>query len=259
MNNKLFSAVALILLIVLSSFRIQNEKKNINLVFIGDSITHGARLKDYTTQAPPVFAIGYLQKQNSLGNIQFSNQGVSGYTTIDFLPETRKAWPKVIAAANTLYNDKSATLVFCIMLGTNDSAISGPNGAPVTPQKYRANLKTIADSLFAHYSGCKIVINHPIWYSTNTANGHSTYLQEGLTRLQSYFNEIDNLVKEYKQTRPNQVFRGDKKGFGYFKKHYETDLGDEKGPQGTFYLHPNQKGAKALGELWGKAINKALK
>lgn len=145
------------------------------------------------------------------------------------------------------------------MLGTNDSAISGPNGAPVSPDEYRANLKTIADSLFARYPDCRIVINHPIWYSENTANGHSTYMHEGLTRLQSYFDEIDVLIKNYKSSRPNHVFLGDTKAFKYFEKHYQTDLCEETGPHGKFYLHPNEKGAVELGNYWGKAIAKALK
>ncbi|EHQ24536.1 GDSL-type esterase/lipase family protein [Mucilaginibacter paludis] len=257
MLNKKSITALLLLTIALCSFVVP-QKQNLNIVFIGDSITHGARLKDFTIQAPPVFATGYLQKQPGFGNIQFSNQGVSGYTTVDFLPATHKAYAKVIAAANAFYNDKEATLVFSIMLGTNDSAISGPNGAPVSPQNYKANLKTIADSLLARYPECKIIINRPIWYSTNTANGHSTYMQEGLARLQSYFAEIDALIREYKSTHPKHVLRGDKAGFKYFEKNYLTDLGDEKGPHGTFYLHPNPKGAIALGNMWGKAIARAL-
>jgi lysophospholipase L1-like esterase len=257
MINKITS-IGLLLAILLCAFTV-DDKKNYNIVFIGDSITHGARLKDFTTQAPPVFATGYLLKTPGFGGVQFSNQGVSGFTTVDFLPATQKAWPKVIAAANTFYNDKSATLVFSIMLGTNDSAISGPNGAPVSPAQYHANLKTIADSLFARYPECKLIINHPIWYSLNTANGHSTYMEEGLNRLQTYFTQIDELVSEYKHTRQGHVFIGDKKAFNYFKNNYLTDLDNEKGPNGTFYLHPNAKGAIALGQLWGKAIAKALK
>ena len=248
---------SLLLTATLCSFKLL-QKKNIDIVFIGDSITHGAKLKDYTTQAPPVFATAYLQNAFGFGNIQFSNQGVSGYTTIDFLP-SNKTYKKVIAAADMMYDDKSAILVFSIMLGTNDSAISGPNGAPVSPAEYHTNLKAISDSLLKRYPDCKIIINHPIWYSTNCANGHSTYMQEGLTRLQTYFAEIESLVKDYKSSHPKHVFLGDKKGFAYFEKNHMTDLTDEKGPNGTFYLHPNEKGAKALGELWGKAIEKNLK
>jgi lysophospholipase L1-like esterase len=257
MNFKKLILSGLLVTTALCSFE-SLQKKNVDIVFIGDSITHGAKLKDYTTQAPPVFATAYLQQAFGFGNIQFSNQGVSGYTTVDFLP-SNKTYKKVIAAADMMYNDKSATLVFCIMLGTNDSAISGPNGAPVAANQYRGNLKTISDSLLGRYPDCKIIINHPIWYSPNCANGHSTYLQEGLTRLQTYFAEIQTLVKDYKSSHPKHVFLGDEKAFSYFKKNFMTDLTEEKGPNGTFYLHPNEKGAKALGQLWGKAIEKNLK
>ena len=51
---------------------------------------------------------------------------------------------------------------------------------------------------------------------------------------------------------------GDTEGFDYFKTHYETELFPEEGNAGTFYLHPNKKGAAALGELWGKAIQKVF-
>jgi hypothetical protein len=51
---------------------------------------------------------------------------------------------------------------------------------------------------------------------------------------------------------------GDTDGFDYFKTHYKNELFPEKGNAGTFYLHPNRKGASALGELWGKAILVAI-
>ncbi|MDP4291370.1 MAG: lipolytic protein G-D-S-L family, partial [Bacteroidota bacterium] len=122
----------------------------------------------------------------------------------------------------------------------------------------RANLKTIADSLLTAYPGCKIVINYPIWYSPNTYNT-SKYLQEGLDRLQSYFPQIDALVAGYAVTHKGRVFTGDKKAFNYFRKNYLNQLIPENGQQGTFYLHPNRKGAAALGVFWGKAISKVVK
>ena len=85
------------------------------------------------------------------------------------------------------------------------------------------------------------------------------YLQEGLIRMQSYIPVIDGLVHTFKTTHPKQVFVGDTKAFAYFKKHAETDHKPEKGQQGIFYLHPNVKGALALGEFWGRAIAKVLK
>jgi lysophospholipase L1-like esterase len=249
-NRKIL--LPLLFSIVLFCSFLLSEKPNIDIVFIGDSITHGTGAKD---ESPPIFAQNYLQQLNKFGTIHISNQGVSGFTTVDFLPETNKAYQKVKNAATQFYEDKQATLIFSIMLGTNDSAIKGPNGSPVSPVAYHQNLKTITDSLLAAFPECKIVYNYPIWYSTNTHNRGATYLQEGLSRLQSYYPEINSLVKEYKKSKPNQVFTGDKKGLKFFQKNYLKNFKPEKGPDGTFYLHPNRDGDIALGNFWGKAIS----
>ena len=82
------------------------------------------------------------------------------------------------------------------MLGTNDSAITGPNGAPASPGKYHENMKTIIDKLLALYPKCKVVLHRPVWYSPNTYNG-AKYLEEGLNRLQSYYPELQALVLHY--------------------------------------------------------------
>lgn len=234
------------------------KPQKLSIVFIGNSITAGAGLPNRQTEAPPVLATSYLNRQAEIDTVAFSNQGVGGYTTVDFLPATNKSFPKVVQAADGFRNNPGAQLLFSIVLGTNDSAMQGPNGAPVSPDSYRANLKTIADRLLADYPGCKLVIHHPIWYSPTTYN-RSKYLQEGLDRLQSYFPQIDALVAEYESTHPGQVRIGDTQGFNYFKTHYLTDFQHETGQQGTFFLHPNQKGSATLGIFWGEAIRKALR
>lgn len=244
-----------ILALALCSFALR-EKPAINVVFIGDSITHGTTQKDET---PPNYTDSALTQTGKFKKVQVANQGVSGYTTVDFLPATHKTYPKVKAAADAFYADKQAILVFSIMLGTNDSAIKGPTGAPVAPQDYHQNLKTIADSLLAAYPACKIVLNHPIWYSNNTHNRGAAYMQEGQTRVLTYHTEIDALVKEYAKTNPHHVFVGDKDAYKYFEQNYLTDLKAENGLDGVFYLHPNKKGDIALGKFWCDAILKALK
>jgi lysophospholipase L1-like esterase len=245
------------LLFVLCSFAIQ-KKQNVNLVFIGDSITAGARLKDRATQAPPYFAADYLRNLPNAGTVQFSNNGISGFTTVDFLPATHTAYNKVRRAADAFYADKQAQLILSIMLGTNDSAITGPHGAPVAPTDYGNNLKTITDSLLLAYPDSKIVINYPLWYSPNTHNNGAAYNQKGFDRLLSYLPEIDKLVKQYRKTNKGHVFLGDKKGYDYFKTNYLTDLWAENGKDGVFYLHPNEKGCAALGGFWGEAIGKVM-
>jgi len=259
-KNTLCGSIQLTMIVLLLSSVIlsaQPRKQNLNIVFIGNSITFGARLGDPATEAPPVVACSYLRQQTNVGTVAFSNQGHSGFTTVDFLPATGTAFKGVEAAA-LAFADKQALLIFSVKLGTNDSAIQGPNGSPVSPEAYKQNLKTIADSLLKEFPDCIIIFQHPIWYSPNTYNG-AKYLEEGLLRLQSYIPQIDQLVANYGVSHPKRVFVGDKKAFNYFKKHYLTDLDPEQGHQGTFYLHPNNKGACALGNFWAVAINNVIK
>ncbi|MEO6633383.1 MAG: GDSL-type esterase/lipase family protein [Mucilaginibacter sp.] len=246
---------AIILLSVTALFA--QSKKDLNIVFIGNSITYGAGLADPATEAPPVIAANYLKQQSNIGKVEIANQGHSGYTTVDFLPTTNGVFKEVEKVAQS-FTDKQALLIFSIKLGTNDSAIEGPRGAPVFPENYYQNLKLIADSLLKEFPSSIVIFQHPVWYSPNTYNG-ARYLAEGLERLTNYLPEIDLLVQDYAANFPKRVFVGDTKGFDYFKKHSTTDFQPEQGHQGTFYLHPNKQGATALGNFWGDAINKVIK
>jgi lysophospholipase L1-like esterase len=207
-----------VLLCVTSTFA--QAKKDINIVFIGNSITYGAGLADPATEAPPVIAVNYLKQQSNIGKVEFVNQGHGGYTTVDFLPSTNGVFKDVEKAALAFAN-KQALLIFSVKLGTNDSAIEGPRGAPVFPEVYYQNLKAIADSLLKEFPGSLVIFQHPVWYSPNTYNG-AKYLAEGLERLQNYMPQIDQLVVDYAVTYPKRVFVGDTKAFDYFKKHSLT-------------------------------------
>jgi len=244
-------SVFLLILLLLSCFGLQAQNKAINIIYIGDSITQGVQLNDPAAKAPPALASKALREK--MFDVNFSNQGRSGFTTVDFLPAGETF--KHVEEAATELAKKPGQLIFSIMLGTNDSAITGPNGAPVSPENYFNNLKSIIDKLLDDYPECIVIINHSMWYSPNTYNG-AQYLQEGLDRLQSYFPQIRKLVKEHAKTNPDKVFLGDTKAFAYFKKHALTDLIPENGHRGTFYLHPNAKGGAALGGFWAKAIYK---
>jgi lysophospholipase L1-like esterase len=232
------------------------DKKDINIVFIGNSITFGGGLSERTKDAPPAQACDWLQNQNKVGKVEFYNMGVSGRTTVDILPETNTEFPKILGAAKKFKN-KDALLVFSIKLGTNDSAVKGPKGAPVSKEAYYNNIKIISDSLISAFPKCKIIYQQPIWYSPNTHN-RSTYMQEGLDRLKTYFPELKKLVRAYGKTKPNQVYLGDRKAFIFFKKHYKEYLAPEDGKFGVFYLHPNKEGAHILGKFWGEAIYKSF-
>lgn len=233
------------------------KKTDLDIVFIGNSITYGANLAHPETDAPPVAASAFLRKMAGIGLVNFSNQGRSGYTTVNFLPGG-ETFQEVVRATRGLNTNTSHTLVFSIKLGTNDSAIEGPLGAPVSGEDYRKNMVSIIDELIKLFPESKVVIQQPVWYSPNTQNG-AKYLEEGLKRLQSYFPEIKSIVKSYASSHPGQVLMGDQSGFEYFRKNYLTDLVPEEGKQGIFYLHPNEKGAAQLGRFWAEAIYKAMK
>jgi len=237
----------------------QTKKKLLNpdIVYIGNSITQGVQLSNPNEEAPPATATKYVALQKGAGTVKFLNRGRSGFTTVDFLPSDSGILKQVIEASGKFHNDPQRLLVFSISLGTNDSAEKGPKGSPVDPAAYSQNLKSIADKLLSGFPGCRIIFQQPIWYSPNTYNG-SKYMAEGLARLQSYFPVLKSLVDKYSLSNPGQVFLGDTKAFTYFRKHYLTDLIPEKGNAGTFYLHPNKKGAEVLGDLWGKAIYKCI-
>lgn len=239
-----------------ASFSVSKPKK-INIVFIGDSITEGSDLADPSREATPLLVEQMLKANDQIVSVHVANRGFSGHTTLDFLPSAATDFPKVLEAANTFAQDKEAVLVFSIMLGTNDSAMSGTNGSPVSSGDYKRNLETMMEALWKQFPDAKFVLQYPTWYSPNTHNG-ATYLAEGLQRLGSYFPRIDSIVREYKTSHPNQVYAGDRSGFAIFKKGYKTLLKPEPGKDGVFYLHPNAEGSKELAKIWERGILKAV-
>jgi len=246
----------LVYVVLLTSFS-PGKRTKLNIIFIGDSITEGSALPQPSLEAPSIVIKQILTSKKQFTSVNIANLGFSGHTSFDFLPTTNKDFPKVIEAANALNKDTSATLLFSIMLGTNDSAISGPNGSPVSPEQYDQNLSKIIDALSNQFPKAKFVIQYPLWYSTNTQN-NASYLEEGLNRLKNYLPKIDNLVKKYNKLTPKRVFAGDKSGFDFFEKNHSTLYKPEQGKKGTFYLHPNADGSKELAKIWIKGILKAI-
>jgi len=217
----------------------------VDVIFIGNSITEGT----YLQTPPPMAAALYL---DSLGyDVKYANCGMSGYTTYNFLPPGR-AFLKVVSAADSIYK-KGEMLVFSMKLGTNDSACKGTTGAPVSASAYKVNMQIIIDSIHARFPLAKIMIHYPIWYSENTQNG-AVYLKEGLDRLKTYMPVINQLVKD----NNGFVFSGDKKGFRLFRNHGLKYYKPQEGKQGIYYLHPNAYGAKILGNLWAREIDRLI-
>ena len=222
-----------------------DPKANINLVFIGNSITYGATLEDPSTQAPPILVRQMVNDATGVDTHVF-NGGHSGITTFGYLPG-RNDFIFVTKAANTFLRNNGGLLYFSIMLGTNDSAIIGTEGAPVSTESYRTNMKQIIDELIRRFPTCKIIVNYPLWYSPNTHNG-SRYLEEGMTRLRSYYPIIDDLVTEY-----DQVYAGNRNVWETFENNRSLFTA-ENGNSGTFYLHPNYTGAVRLAEIWTQSL-----
>lgn len=243
-------------ILILASFSNLKGKK-LHIIFMGDSITEGTAMADSEKDAPGVYAAEILRGQKKITRVEQSNQGFSGHTTVDFLPSSNTDFPRTLSAAENFSKDRGSLLIFSIMLGTNDSAISGPNGSPVSPENYKQNLQVIIQNLLQRFPKARVVLQYPIWYSPNTHNG-ARYLQEGLSRLESYYPQLDMLVKEFSLTHPHQVFGGSKSGLTYFKEKKEELLIAENGNSGTFYLHPNEKGSSELAKIWVMGIENAL-
>lgn len=256
MMKPVFNYTCLILLFVLTSFS-EKKAKKINIVFIGDSITEGGALADPKTEATPIYVAKLLRHRKDVSVVNIDNKGFSGHTTVDFLPERNIDFPKVLQEADSFAKDKTALLLFSIMLGTNDSAMFGPNGAPVQAVQYKENLNLLINALIKKYPDAKFVIQYPLWYSPNTHN-NAGYMQEGLNRLSSYFSQIEALHAAYKLSHPNRVYLGEEAVFSFFQKNHKKLFKAEDGKHGAFYLHPNAEGSKRLAEFWVKGITRAF-
>jgi len=151
-----------------------------------------------------------------------------------------------------VFKKNGGPIYVSIMLGTNDSACSGTEGAPVAPDTYSDNIKTIINKLIQSIPDCKILLNYPIWYSPSTYNG-AKYLQEGLDRLHSYYPVLDAIVAEY-----DQVYAGNRGVWEYFENNFAL-FTRESGNAGYFYLHPNVNGAKRLAEIWANSLLELIK
>ncbi|MEG1660071.1 MAG: GDSL-type esterase/lipase family protein [Bacteroides sp.] len=254
--------IVLLFVCLVAPMLVQAQKENkttLNIVYIGNSITQGALLSHPETEAPPAQTSAWLRQRPGIAAVEYANQGVSGSTTVDFLPASHTLFPKVQQAAEALSQKQpKATLVFSLMLGTNDSAVKGPNGSPVSAVQYYTNVKVIVDELINLYPNSRVVIHRPLWYSPNTYNS-AIYLTEGLRRIESYYPQLQTLVQQYAQSHPRHVFLGDTEAFEALKSNYQALFTPETdGNAGTFYLHPNLQGAALLSEYWGKAIEQAL-
>jgi acetyl esterase/lipase len=240
------------LVMLLADVAVAQNPQGVNVVFIGNSITYGACLSDRANDAPPAVVKRELE-QRGVCAVSVANLGKSGSTTVDWLPSTNTLFKGAVETADK-YAVESKPLIFSISLGTNDSAIEGTNGAPLSGEAYGKNLYIIVDTLMKRYPKSSIIVNYPIWYSPNTYNG-AKYLVEGQKRLQSYAKVIDDVVwKRNRAKDRGRIYEGNKDVWMLFRQHADDWFVKENGQAGTFLLHPNVRGAQQLGKIWAETI-----
>jgi lysophospholipase L1-like esterase len=241
-------------------------QQSANIVFIGNSITYGALHKNRDVTAPPVQCGLWLSQQEGIDTVYISNGGRSGRTTYHFLPNAADVIPAgdktffsdIVSRANQLVKaHPGLPLVFSIMLGTNDS-VERKHNSHTTPDNYINNLCTIIDSLLTLWPDAHVVLNKPIWYYPDyQTKGGSIASKKSLKLLDTYY---DCFAKIVARCKAGQVHIGDHEAYGYFKKHYKSDVFEEKDARGkSYWLHPNEQGAKQLAAYWGKAILPVIK
>lgn len=180
------------------------------------------------------------------------NQGYVGYTALGISRQIHGIEKQVTPF---LAAHPGGSTVFSIMLGTNDSANSGPAGCPTAAADYRANLKAVVDELLTQYPSAKVFLNCPIFYSPNTVKKGSRlwrFIRRG--SLKGLFPGNQRIGDRLRRVASESGLCRRHEAYDYFAKNYLTDIAPEHGLQGTFYLHPNAKGAASLGKFWADAI-----
>ena len=240
--KKIYSFLCVLLLLL--SKPVQSQEV-INLLFIGNSITYGDQLSDPATQAPPIICRALVEEATGLTTNVY-NGGHCGITTWGYLPG-REDFTQLVNKALEFRTQNNGRIYICIMLGTNDSACTATEGAPVSNNTYGNNMRTIINTLNSSIPGCKILLNYPLWYSSTTYNG-AMYLQEGQDRLHGYYPILDTIVSEYEN-----VYPGRRDVWEFFKNNQNL-FTNEMGNAGCFYLHPNADGARVLGGIWANSL-----
>lgn len=249
--KKLLSVLAMVCLVLGASAQ-PRKARTCNIIFIGNSITEGALHANKKKTAPPVVAANLVGNMLSM-DVHYRNCGRSGATTVDFLPEQKRDFVRVEKAIEEIKALSYAPILFSIMLGTNDSANFGPNGSPVSNEDYKKNLMTMIGRIRELCPNAIFILQRPIWYSPNTHNA-AQYLVAGQKRMVAYTDVLIEIANEN-----DDVYLGDRDAFDYFGAKHRKYMFAEDGKAGTFYLHPNEAGARKLARYWAQAIVKVVK
>lgn len=238
--------------LVLGASAQPRKARTCNLIFIGNSITEGALHANKKKTAPPVVAANLVGNMLSM-DVHYRNCGRSGATTVDFLPKQKRDFVRVEKAIEEIKALSYAPILFSIMLGTNDSANFGPNGSPVSNEDYKKNLMTMIGRIRELCPNAIFILQRPIWYSPNTHNA-AQYLVAGQKRMVAYTDVLVEIANENED-----IYLGDCDAFDYFGSKHRKYMFAEDGKAGTFYLHPNEAGARKLARYWAQAIVKVVK
>ena len=241
-------------------------RNDVNIVFIGNSITYGALHQQRDVTAPPAQCAKWLSEQEGVDSVYFRNCGRSGRTTYHFLPNAADVIPAgdktyfgdVVAKTSELVKQHPGVpLIFSIMLGTNDS-VERKHNSHTTPDDYVRNLVAIIDSLLTLWPDAHVVLNKPIWYTPDyVTKGGSIGSKQSQKLIGIYADRFRDVISRCKA---GHVHLGDKDAYDYFKKNWKTDINEEKDARGkSYWLHPNEQGARKLAEYWGKAILQVIK
>ena len=204
--------------------------KNVRLLFQGDSITDAGRDKRnfYDLGAGyPKYAAANLKETHKEVDFEFINLGISGNRTDQIFD---RIYPDVIA----LQPD-----VVSILIGINDAWHRyAPSYIPTTDAQIELNYREILKNI-KERTNAKIVILAPFVLDA-PANAH---LKNDLVTILPI---VRKLAEEYADV------------FIPLDKIFEEALLTQ--PEPMYYsndgVHPNENGAKFIGECYSKAINK---
>ncbi|MHB8287160.1 MAG: SGNH/GDSL hydrolase family protein, partial [Caulobacteraceae bacterium] len=119
---------------------------------------------------------------------------------------------------------------------------------------YTANMKTMISQLLADWPSAKVVLQLPVWFSSNTYAGPSS-----AALAYSYRQPLVSMIQTFAISYPTRVFLGDTYSYNYFATNYATmglmnPQNNATASLGTYYLHPNGTGEAVLGQMWATAI-----
>lgn len=215
---------------VLYTAKSSTNMKNIRLLFQGDSITDAGRDKrDFHDLGPgyPKYAAELLRQSNPEITFDFVNLGISGNRTDQLFD---RLYPDAIA----LEPD-----VISILIGINDIWHRyAPNYIATTDAQLELNYREILKNLKAK-TNAKIVILAPYVLDAENKASMKAELATVLPIIRKLADEyadlyipLDELFEEAMATQPTPLY-------------YSSDG-----------VHPNDNGARFIGECYARTVNK---